>query len=1137
MNPEAMELRKKVILARFAVLGIVLLCIAIWIFSQWAASDSAAVGNAENALKNHPNQQAILDSLHLSEKLAKEGKQDLLNRVLKAVDSALKSQSKGGPALAKANLELAASLQKSGALNMSFAYALKGLQSLSPKQRPASLSSEELSLMETAADIMLKSKNSLSVAELPTVTALALSTADPNAFDSRDRIYDLIIDAQSKASLPVTDDLLSCMFAKELVLARRGQLKELESNVKKSMEAAKVLAAGAALREAPAPCLPQHAADLAFILQKLSPESSQKYLSMAEESLATVDPASESAGQLIVHANCLNRLSQACLGLGEQLKGVDYARQSAKLRPLQDVASAAAWNQLIQALITTKSTAEAAQIAGSMYKFYNLQDPKNTEMSAMRSAFIAEYFQVLIAQHKNMQALSMMNTEIKLLSKELPAAARKIVDLNSMLCDYYLDRRELRYAATCAGKIAELSKNFQGDEKLRIQMMLVNYGTKTRSPELTVNACTEALAYIDKNKQDNIDQETIDGLCSALDNLKKANADDVYKHAVEIIKAGFTQQLLSADADPIALAKVVNILGTSGEEKVADSLRSEAVEKLPQSKGPAFLAQSMDFVVSGEKDTAQYAGPLQAVKVYLDLAHNMQNKDDEQAAKYSFEALKIIHLIISKSPELREPLIDNIDEASGIMVGCKKNPDAEQLKVLLDMAGMEADAIKKSGKDRLLELAIKAQLKNNVAMNEQGLDCILLRNETLAKRGQVALLDGNVSKTKDLLSEYQSSKLSLAKHWAQLANLLAESQQTQASRKYLNMSKRVLEEIPEEQVSQRPGDLAQLWERLSDGYSKAGDAATALACARRSVSMRPAGSPASNTALMNLLDRLIDAGNFSEAEPIALEISKAAKSQGLSAQVVNLRAQCARKLFRIYKEEHKDAQAIAIMQDELNARRQMANAQAAQTADMYFDLAKYFVAHQDLSSADQCLQNLAQAKTMMKAEQRAAWIKSNAQREFINLTLSANDTKLASEAVNELAGSVGIDKAALLHGPDNWWSTVTGIFKKAGDDAAVNQMLSLVKDGFSQQLSRPSNDPAFLAKVVNEVSAFGDDKTSASMQTEAARKLSAANRAAFISKLSNPIQQSAPTAETKDPAATPSNSPEAAPGRVEVSDH
>jgi len=112
----------------------------------------------------------------------------------------------------------------------------------------------------------------------------------------------------------------------------------------------------------------------------------------------------------------------------------------------------------------------------------------------------------------------------------------------------------------------------------------------------------------------------------------------------------------------------------------------------------------MDFVVGDGKDGARYADPQHAVKVYLDLAHNMKGKKDaESAFKYAFEALKIVRVLAVRKPDLKAELLDSTEDAAAVMLLSKQAVNHDQAKVIYEVVMLELDNIKKDGKGQILE--------------------------------------------------------------------------------------------------------------------------------------------------------------------------------------------------------------------------------------------------------------------------------------------------------------------------------------------------------------------------------------------------------------------------------------------------
>lgn len=1160
---DARELRRKVILARIGVAVVAVLILIGVIVANWSGSESGVVGRAEFSLQSDHSQKNMLECLDSAERFAREGKKASAAKIEEAVYKALHSTCSDGQSFAKAELELAQELKKRGDNKYAFEYAFKSLATVKElferEKKKEGIGVGSLALMmdtvDGASSLILQLKKTLDTTQLNTALAIADAEAAYIVRDGKDRILDVCIDSISKNAVPPTDESVRCFFNKDLILAQRGQIPELTKMLARTTEIVGRLQDPTTIRPNPQPCLLEHLIAVSSAI-KNNPMAASKFLSSAEDILNKIDRSKLADDQKLVLTGCLMRMSRACLLAEENEKALAYAKESVFLRPLQDAASANCVNQLLSVLVASNKFSQAEGIASSTYKFYKANS-NNTDMLVARGEFIAQYFPILVGLQKNTLAISIVNDEIKMQKKLLPASAQAIVDLNCRLADYYIKRNLLRAATECARRMAEIARQMPGEDRLRLNMLLISYATKTKTPDLAAKASTDALSYINKNRRSNIAPEWIDGLCSALDAIKKSDSEESYKQALELIKTGFVQQLSNEAVDPALLAKVVNTLGTSGEEREADALRSEAKDRLPAAKATAFLSQSMDFVVNGEQDSAQYSEPKNAIKVYLDLAHSMQGKNDEDAFKNAFEALKIIHVLAGKNSDLPEDLLATIEDASGIMFSCRKqSPNDDQLKILTELSTMEADYMRKSGKGKLLDLTLTAQEKRHAVATDSLLSLMFLRDEILAKRGQLGMLDAQVRETRDALAELNPNGMSsetsinMAKHLLEISDELSQHQNGIAARRYLGMTKKILEDLAAEQASQmaaytqaskaaeqakadpaaqpnanaelpsRPPVIdrvrtADMWNRMSSLYAKTGDSQSALACARKAVSLRPMQDAGTARASLNLVDRLIDTGNYAEAEPVALEVYRFCKGRP-SADYMSLRFISARKLIRTERELHKDAIVDSIVNEEFAALKELPPAQAVYANDLYNEIANYFVMHQDANSAAECINRIQQNKALMRPEQRAAWERSGAQLDLLVLTLRIRNPKLASDVVSELANYRGLDKTNAIKTPLKWWPNALSTFKKSGDEKAYGQVLSLVKGSFLQQLAKPDSDPASLGDMLTELNSLGATDAAVALRDQAEKRLADANRESFLAHCKG-LPAEAPKPESEGP--------------------
>lgn len=1143
LNSAAEELRRKVLIARIIAVAGLVLVISIVVFVQWLGSDAGTVGKVEFSLKNDHSQRNVLECLATAEKLNKSGKSEYGKQIERAVDNSLSVSKEDPRGAARTYLELARALQKERNESFAFKYAIASLKRngeaiLKAASKDKGAVPEILGQINDAADIAVTSKQTLSNEDMDAILPLADSAVLLLEREGRDRLFDLVLSGLVRDTVSGSDATVRCMFAKDRMLARSGPLSELDKSASRSLEAVNKLQSDTTLRRFPDPCLLAHLVDLAQLTRNRDANFARRYLDLAEQLIAHMDRTQQNELQQEVMAECRQKMSQAYISTGDKAKGLACAREAASLRSLQDAGSAACTNQLIYALLACGQSKDAEPLAAEAYTFYKSKEAKNADVQNLRGAFIAAYFQTLVGLKKNTQAVTLMNDEIKEQRKHLPGAASTVIELNVALTEYYLKRSELKNAAAGARQIAECTKHLQGPDRVHNDMIVIKYAAVTKTPELSAEACSDALSTMAKVNRTPMDQEWIDGLCLALDNLRKSDANELYQQVLGALKNGFSQQLIAKNADAVALARVVNDLGTSGEARTADALRTEAIDKLPEAKGNVFRSHSMDFVVEGEKESAQYAEPQSAAKVYLDLAHSMLNKDNDAASKNAYEALKIYHVLAKKSPDLRERLLDSIEDASSVMVACKIAPTIAQQRLCYELSTLEESYIKKTGKGHVLDLAFSPQSKDE-PLTEETLGLLLLRGEALARRGQGPQLEALVNQTKDSVIEYQKNGgFTYANYLIDLADLLAQHQQQLPARRMLNASRRIFEEIPSRPPEPiagvgageagtpgtksgvaSPGNGAAdggevvkpaipipeigkqcaMWDRLAVMFIKVGDRSSAVSCAKRSVALRPPRDAASGNSALILVDGLVGMRNYAEAEPVALDLLRFAKAQGTNAAYMGLRSGCVRRLFQIMNAQQKDAVAIALMREELDARRRLPAAPPLQTVQLYNDMAAYYLSKGDNASLAECLAGIRHCKQLLTPDEKVQWEKSGMQRDLISMALKSNEQRVAAEEIADLVTYRSVDKGALLKAPGKWWLIGLNTYK-SGDPKIYQQVLDFVRQGFSQQLARPDADAVFLADVLTDLGALGEVKLAVELREEAKRKLPAARGDVIVTR-------------------------------------
>ena len=668
--------------------------------------------------------------------------------------------------------------------------------------------------------------------------------------------------------------------------------------------------------------------------------------------------------------------------------------------------------------------------------------------------------------------------------------------------DYYFDHAQPRLAAGYAGRVRDLEKHVPNvNSGISVDTRLIRFAVQLNDAKHVAGPVGSLLNRLQTLKSGEIRQDWLNELSSALILLKKADDAKVYAQALEVVQVGFARQLQASDADPACLARVVNDLGSSGEEKIADVLRSQAAEKLPPPKASVFLARSMDFVVGDSSEGSRYADPQHAVKVYLDLSHSMQSKKDNQsAAKYAFEALKIVQVLSVRKPEMKAGLLDCTDEAAAVMLQCKQPVTEEQWKIIREMAGLQIDNIRKEGKDHILDLVLQSQPRSVENLPPEFAGCLLVKDDILARHGETAALDIQVNKTIRALSKMPGMSLTVVDHLVNLTDSLSQHHDSAAAHRYLNMAKKSLEELPADHAGIESAKLAQSWSKLSAFYNRLGDRQSALVCARKSAGLRPLQDAVAVEYQLLLSDRLMDSGLALEAEPAALAAYKFIRSRAQTPDMMRLRLEAAKRLFQIENALHKEAQAAAFVQEELDSCKKPASGAALTMICLNKDLTAYYVAHDNNKAAALCLNQVRQLKAVLPPAQKLEAGRSGVYGDLFALSVRVGDSRLASELSGDLTACKNMDKADSLKQPSRWWSVALLNFKKSGETQAYKNVLDYVQEGFRQILAGASPDAPVLADVVNSLAAAGEDTLAGKLQSEALKKLPEAARAAFTAK-------------------------------------
>lgn len=1167
-------LRKKVFFARLAVAIVVVLGIVAFVFSKWSGSDSGTVAHVEFQLKHDHSKSTIIESLSSANSMLERGNSSDAQKIEDLVEKALDTEHKSAKDAFSTYLDTASTLKKKGCKLIAAKLALKGAQRLSTDlNKTASPPDFSESLDELAS---LIEDQSLSAEQAGVLLDLSAKQSPYLLKSGKDRILKIAIAAGQKSGAPLSENWVNCLFARDLMAANRNASSELEKDLQESTAAASKLqdSGTGMLSGSPHPSTLFHYLDLADALSIKAPESARLFLTKADDEISKLDQSTITDEQKQLLAESYRRMSRTFFDLNDKDNAVAKAKLACMTIPLKSATSISCANQLIKVLLSTGKASEAESLAKEAYQLANSSTDLDPQVQTnLRAQCAEQLFDVYVHTKKTSLAVKQLSDEIKRQQKSLPSSAKNVIELTSYLADYYLSKSYFKQAQLCVKQLAELSKTLKGDERLQLDMKVIAYALKSKNPDLANQVSADAIAQISKDKEKLMDPQWIDDFCITLENFRKAEDTEHYNQTMDLIKSGFAQQLDSTSPDPIVLASVVNQLGTTGEEKTADQLRTEALDKLKDPVASVFRSRSMDFVVNGEKENAQYTDPEQSIDVYLDLGSNMLNKDNESASKYAFEAMKISYLLADRRPELLSAFLDRIDEAATIMLSTKQSLNKDQIELIYDLASLESENIRKTSKDHILDLMLSSIAKSDLNLvgansdNEKSkLDpevivrCMILKDELLAKRGQIGQLDAQTARARDLYSKLNKPQTELANHFLSLSELLAERHDAVPARRYAALAARTIEDqvskdsTSSDKVQVKSVDsstLAQFFSRISEVYRKAGDNPNAIAFAKKAYGARPLQDPLSAWRGVSLADRLMDAGNFADAETLANELRAYAKSRPLSSDNLNLRVASTRRLYRALNEQHKDQQAGAVLKEELDERQQLASSAensknasalqnpnaAQQTAELNSDLATYYLQHQDVANAATCVEQIKSAKTQMTPSQRAVWDRSSRQRDLILQAESVDNAKLASEALSDLMRCADLDRASAIRTPAGWWSASMTYFDKNNGADQKKLLTNFAKGAVLQQLSRADADPKFLGAVVNQISTFGEPKIAIALRNEAERKLSAASKEIFMAQCKD-LPATAPAEEaqeTKEKPAVPTQAPDSS-GRIDTSD-
>lgn len=1180
MLSEIEKLRRKVFWARLACLVVLVIGIAFFAVSQWQGSDSGLVSNAEFRLKRDHTRSTILDCLDISERLLRKGNKSDSQKIETAVDNALDVQSMKATEGAKNYLDIAHDLQKRGAPIGASHYAVKALKKFN--EAATTLPSTQVDFseqLEEAANILEPSAKDapISADDLKTIQQLCATQSANLTKSNSDRMLRFVIRQSANTEAP-SADLIKCLFARNVILANKGLTSELEKALQSTGEA---IAKSPDSASAQIPAVLPHLIDLAASLQVKAPELSRSYALKAQDEITKVDQASLDEQQQAKLADSYRRLSEVYLALNDLPNATNNAKMATTIHPIKDAIGVDCANQLVKVLLISGQASEAESLGLSTYKTVcsGKDFPKNVQL-AMRAASAEQLFQIYRKLRKYILASRLMNEEIRFQQKNLPGSATHLSALLSSLATHHIGQSNFKLAQQCVRQLADLARSQKGDARLQLDMQVISFAVKAKKPDLANDASTDAISIVSKDKDKLLDPQWIDDFCSALENFRKSEDNEHYAQAMDLIKSGFNQQVDSGNPDPIVLAAVVNQLGTAGEERTADQLRTDALNKLKDPVASVFRSRSMDFVVNGDKDNPQYTDPEQSIDVYLDLANSMQNKDNESSYRYAFEAMKIAYLLSVREPELLSAFMDRIDESAKIMMSTKQAPNKDQLELIYDLAALESENIRKTSKDHIIDLMLSALSKSDVDLTAQDngsnnridpdviMRCMILKNEMLAKRGQVAQLDGQTARTKELFGKLDKPKSDLADHFCTLSEMLSAHHDAVAARRYAASAARILEEAstppPALALEKKPpsidaSTLAQTYSRISTVYKECGDLPSALVYARKAYGARSLSD--TNTAWrgVTLVDRLLDLNNFGEAETLSTDLYKFARLRQPSIEILNLRTATARRLYRSLTEQHKDDQAVAVLKDELDDRQRLSATAAAagtpgknpssagvssalQTAELNSDLTTYYLKHQNSAEAAVCLEQIRTAKSLMRPDQRAIWDRSSRQRELILQAVTLDNASVAGDAVADLVRFRDTDKGSALKNPKDWWSTAISYFAKNGNSTAQKQLVDYVRSGVTQQLGRAGSDPVFLGDAVAQLNSFGEQRIAIALRNEAQRRLSQADKDLFLAQCKDvPASLSASDEANSSPAdqnksVSPTSPPPDDSGRIDTSE-
>ena len=878
MSDAARELRRKVILARFLAVIILLVGVAAFAFFQWLGSPAGQLAKTNFVLKNKPNRTQTLECLDTAERLAKRNDFNGILEIEDGAAHALKLDDRDPVVSARANIDLANELLKRGDNAIAFDFGFRAFKSLIElsfaHNQPDGRLRVLCNSMDDAASVMIRSNQTLGKKRLSTVMEAIRRLYTPFANVGRPETFDLALLSMAKEKVPLNSDLVLCLFGKDVAIARTGPLNELEKNLSKSVKAMSSIQSPEATPPKPSdPYLIEHYTEIAEACFDRESGLTEKYLQMANELLQKIKQNSSLRQNNERLAYICEQLSEIYRKLGDSKKALQYATDSVSFFNGNNIGSAVRVNNFVRVLFDVRNYKKAQIYAEQNFQYLQSLDSSNGAVLRLRAECAMQLAQIALIQNKKKQAISILTSELDAQKENCEPLMR--ARIYSVLFSCYFGQAHNKDAYDCIKTVrADRAKVADLSSREELSSAEFQMAQRLKDPQLEAEIAVESLNDLQRNKDKGLQIDWLNMFSDNLNTLRNSCDAKVYAQLIEFIQDGFTQNLSSNAPQPAALAHLVNSLGSSGEEKVADLLRSQATEKLTPANAAVFLSRCMDFVVADSKDGSRYADPQHAAKVYLDLAHNMQSKGDaESAFKYGFEAMKIVRVLSIKYPERRAQLLDTADDAAVSMMASKQAISAEQWRICFEVASLETDAIKKGGKDHLLDLVLQTiPAKTTEDLPPELFACMLLKEQSLIDHKQFAEVEAQVNRTVKACDKSQTMALVLAEHVAEIAQSLNDRHEGATARRLANLSKRLLDELPADISGLDSDKIAQVWSKDSATLAGVGDRQAALFCARKSVSVKPLQDISSGELRIGLVDRLLDMGAYVDAASLASDV-------------------------------------------------------------------------------------------------------------------------------------------------------------------------------------------------------------------------------------------------------------------------